>query len=109
MAVNARLPPPQRHFGAERSQDKIAVVFPPDGARLETDLGAGPASQSGASGLPIKVEGGAFPLTVLADGKPVARSDSRRTLFWTPGGRGFVHLKVIDAAGLHESEKERVE
>ena len=85
------------------------MVFPPDGARLETQLSSGPAADSGASGLPIKVEGGAFPLTVLADGLPVARSEDRRTLFWMPGGRGFVRLTVVDAKGLTDSVMVRVE
>lgn len=109
MAVNARLPPPQRHFGAEGAKDRLQLVFPPDGARVEAEISGAAASQSGASGVPIKVEGGAFPLTVLADGEPVAISQDRRTLFWTPGGRGFVHLTVIDAAGLTDSVTVRVE
>lgn len=106
MAANMRLPPPQRHFGETGERARIHLVFPPDGARLETEVGAGDAAESG---LPIKVEGGDFPLTILADGAPVASSQDRRTLFWMPGGRGFVRLTVIDARGLTDSVTVRVE
>ncbi|MEP9351649.1 penicillin-binding protein 1C [Xanthobacter sp. KR7-225] len=107
-AVNARLPLPQRRFGADPSAERFALVYPPDGARLETGGDGEGASDEGA-GLAIKVEGGVLPLTVLADGRPVARSDDRRTLFWTPLGRGFVRLTVIDAAGHAASATVRVD
>jgi penicillin-binding protein 1C len=106
VAVNARLPPPQRRFGADGAADRFALIYPPDGARLE---GAAEADGAEAEGLVIKVEGGALPLTVLADGRPVARTEDRRTVFWTPPGRGFVRLTVIDATGRAESVTVRVE
>ncbi|MFS8037069.1 penicillin-binding protein 1C [Xanthobacter sp. AM11] len=100
MAGNARLPPPQRHFGRTRQDEPLQVVFPPDGARV-----AGADAQA----LALKVDGGTFPLTLLLDGRPVARAEDRRTLFWTPQGRGFARLTVIDAAGLTDSVMVRVE
>lgn len=81
----------------------MAVIFPPDGARV-----AGEEAGSGEA-LALKVSGGAFPLTLLLDGRPVARAEDRRTLFWTPRGRGFSRLTVIDRAGATASVTVRVE
>ncbi|MFG1371677.1 penicillin-binding protein 1C [Xanthobacter oligotrophicus] len=100
MAANARLPVPQRHFGRTRQEQPLQVVYPPDGARV---------SGTEAETLALKVDGGTFPLTLLMDGRPVAQVEDRRTLFWTPQGRGFAHLTVIDAAGLSDSVTVRVE
>ncbi|TLX41610.1 penicillin-binding protein 1C [Xanthobacter autotrophicus] len=100
MAANARLPVPQRHFGRTRQEQPLQVVYPPDGARV---------SGAEAETLALKVDGGTFPLTLLMDGRPVAQVDDRRTLFWTPQGRGFARLTVIDAAGLSDSVTVRVE
>lgn len=102
LSANARLPPPQRHFGASREAQPMQVVFPPDGARVSLAGGE-------AEALALKVDGGTFPLTLLMDGRPVARADERRTLFWTPEGRGFARLTVIDAAGVTDSVTVRVE
>ncbi|MFG1247399.1 penicillin-binding protein 1C [Xanthobacter flavus] len=100
MAGNARLPPPQRHFGRARQEEALEVVYPPDGARV---------SSEGAETLALKVDGGTFPLTLLMDGRPVARVEDRRTLFWTPPGRGFARLTVIDADGRSDSVTVKVE
>lgn len=97
---NARLPPPQRQFG-ETTDAGIQVVFPPDGARLDAGDPQAP--------LVLKVEGGALPLTLLLDGAPVARAESRRTLFWSPHGAGFARLTVIDAEGMSDSVTVRIE
>ncbi|MDI4658033.1 penicillin-binding protein 1C [Xanthobacter autotrophicus] len=100
MAANARLPVPQRHFGRTRQEQPLQVVYPPEGARV---------SGAEAETLALKVDGGTFPLTLLMDGRPVARVEDRRTLFWTPQGRGFARLTVIDADGLSDSVTVRVE
>lgn len=100
MAGNARLPPPQRHFGRARQEQAMEVVYPPDGARVAAE---------GAETLALKVDGGTFPLTLLMDGRPVARVEDRRTLFWTPPGRGFARLTVIDADGRSDSVTVKVE
>ena len=100
MAGNARLPSPQRHFGRARQEQALEVVYPPDGARV---------SSEGAETLALKVDGGTFPLTLLMDGRPVARVEDRRTLFWTPPGRGFARLTVIDADGRSDSVTVKVE
>ncbi|MFG1350028.1 penicillin-binding protein 1C [Xanthobacter autotrophicus] len=100
MAANARLPVPQRHFGRTRQEQPLQVVYPPDGARV---------SGAEAETLALKVDGGTFPLTLLLDGRPVAQVEDRRTLSWTPQGRGFARLTVIDADGLSDSVTVRVE
>ncbi|MGQ3675207.1 penicillin-binding protein 1C [Xanthobacter sp. TB0139] len=100
LAGNARLPPPQRQFGAT-ADNGVQVVFPPDGARL--DAGGAEAS------LVLKVEGGILPLTLLLDGAPIARAENRRILFWSPRGTGFTRLTVIDAEGMSDSVTVRVE
>ncbi|MEP9355279.1 penicillin-binding protein 1C [Xanthobacter sp. KR7-65] len=99
-AANPRLPPPQRHFGRARRDAVLEVVYPPDGARV---------SAADAQALALKVDGGTFPLTLLMDGRPVARVEDRGTLFWTPEGRGFARLTVIDSEGLSDSVTVRVE
>lgn len=100
VAGNARLPPPQRHFGRPRQEQALEVVYPPDGARVAAE---------GAETLALKVDGGTFPLTLLMDGRPVARVEDRRTLFWTPPGRGFARLTIIDADGRSDSVTVKVE
>jgi len=47
----------------------------------------------------LKAEGGALPLTWLADGKPLPSDPARRDVAWQPDGRGFVRISVIDARG----------
>ena len=44
-------------------------------------------------------EGGALPLTWLADGTPLDVDGNAREIEWRPEGRGFVKLSVIDAKG----------
>ena len=47
----------------------------------------------------LKAEGGTLPLTWLADGKPLTSPPHTREAVFTPEGRGFVKLSVIDAKG----------
>ena len=70
------------------------IVFPPDGARV--DLGAASGS---ASPLVLKIQGGRAPFRWLANGKPLADIERRRTATWQPDGAGSSTLTVIDAAG----------
>lgn len=106
--TGADLPPPLRRFdrGFERTskgpfiETGLRIAFPPDRVAIEIET-----EPDGASGkerpLPVmlKAEGGALPLTWLADGKPLRSSAYRRDVAFTPGGRGFVKLSVIDAKG----------
>jgi penicillin-binding protein 1C len=70
------------------------IVFPPQGARV--DLGA---ASGKAEPLVMKIQGGRAPFRWLANGKPLAAIDRRRTATWTPDGAGASTLTVIDAAG----------
>ncbi|MET3660864.1 penicillin-binding protein 1C [Aquamicrobium ahrensii] len=80
------------------------IVFPPDGARV--DLGV---SSSAATPLVLKLQGGRAPFRWLANGKPLAGQDRRRTATWRPDGAGTSTLTVIDAAGRAASVKVFVE
>jgi penicillin-binding protein 1C len=80
------------------------IVFPPDGARV--DLGT---VSSAASPLVLKLQGGRAPFRWLANGKPLAELDRRRTATWQPDGTGYSTLTVIDAAGRAASVKVFVE
>lgn len=96
----AQLPPPLKRFRGDAQQapartyrdDRLAIAFPPD--RTSLDI-------SGRDGEPVvvKAQGGVLPLTWLVDGMPVATSRHKRSLDWTPAGRGFVNFSVIDANG----------
>ncbi|MGR7996457.1 penicillin-binding protein 1C [Xanthobacter sp. ZOL 2024] len=108
VAANPRLPPPQRHFASDGRGGGLQLVYPPEGARLSQDAD-GAAAGRDVDGLVVKVEGGVLPLTLLLDGRPVAAASQRRVLFWTPRGKGFARLTVIDAAGLTDSVMVRVE
>ncbi len=80
------------------------IVFPPDGARV--DLGV---ASAGATPLVLKLQGGRAPFRWLANGRPLAGADRRRTATWQPDGAGYATLTVIDAAGRAASVKVFVE
>jgi penicillin-binding protein 1C len=108
-ATSAQLPPPLQYFrnggvGAGGPASSLRIMFPPNGAQLDAGL-----AQGRAEPLALKISGGAAPLTVLANGVPVALAGNRRTVFWTPDGPGFVRLTVTDAKGAAESVVVRVQ
>ncbi len=47
----------------------------------------------------MKIQGGRAPFRWLANGKPLASVERRRTASWVPDGAGTSTLTVIDAAG----------
>jgi penicillin-binding protein 1C len=72
-----------------------AIVYPPDGARVDLGFaGGGPVSP-----LEMKMQGGRAPFQWLVNGKPLPGTERRRNLFWQPDGQGFSTLTVIDAKG----------
>ncbi|MBO9395126.1 penicillin-binding protein 1C [Shimia sp. R9_2] len=91
---NAALPEPLKTFRGrnavfERSEDALEVAFPPEGARL-----------AGArDGMTIKVKNAAFPMTVLANGAPVASGVRHGDVTLPATGRGSATITVIDARG----------
>ncbi|MCG7508320.1 penicillin-binding protein 1C [Mesorhizobium retamae] len=90
--------------GIAAAEPAPRIVFPPDGARV--DLGA---SGSEVTPLVLKLQGGRAPFRWLANGKPLAGVDRRRTATWLPDGAGYSILTVIDAAGRATSVKVFVE
>jgi penicillin-binding protein 1C len=54
---------------------------------------------SDAPRLALKLEGGAAPFRWLANGRPLAGVERRRSLSWAPDSPGASMLTVIDAAG----------
>jgi penicillin-binding protein 1C len=97
----AALPPPLRRFRVANEEAApggpvdapLQIAFPPDKSELEPD------EEDGRSRLVLKAEGGALPLTWLADGKPLASEAHSREAVLEPEGKGFVRLTVIDARG----------
>jgi penicillin-binding protein 1C len=106
LAATAKLPPPLQRFGAstmagDAAEAKLRIMFPPNGASLElASDGAGKLDP-----IALKVMGGSGPLTLLVNGLPLpaAAAAARRTLFFEPGGPGFVRLTVIDGRGASDS------
>jgi penicillin-binding protein 1C len=102
-ATSGTLPPPLRRFGEHARPQETAtfveplvrIAFPPDRAELEHEGGDD-------AGVILKAEGGALPLTWLADGAPIASDPQRREVEWRPEGRGFVRITVIDAKGKND-------
>jgi len=87
-----RFSPPGRRVPAARGDTArpLAIVHPPDGARVDLD---------GPSLLALKLEGGAAPFRWLANGRPLDGLERRRSLVWAPDSPGASKLTVIDAAG----------
>ena len=106
------LPPPLRRFRGPNddavaglyTDPPVQIAFPPDRAELEVEddgsasTGAAAASAT-QSQIMLKAEGGALPLTWLADGKPLSSIAHAREVLFAPAGKGFVRLSVIDAKG----------
>ncbi len=99
-ATTASLPLPLRRFGesaeaegtAPFAEPIVRIAFPPDRAEIERE------DDDGAV-VVLKAEGGALPLTWLADGAPIDSDPQRREVMWQPPGRGFTRITVIDAKG----------
>ena len=106
-AASNKLPPPLQRFGAAAGPAEAVepprIMFPPDGARLEL------ATMNQPDAIALKIAGGLGPLTVMANGVPLARQDGRRTLFFQPDGPGFVRLTVMDARGATDSVTVRLQ
>ncbi len=97
VSANLELPLPMRRFGDTGVGDMLVtappltIAYPPPGARL--------LMVADEPSLFLKAAGGRLPLTWFVNGRPVAAPVRRRETFWTPDGRGFSDLSVIDAAG----------
>lgn len=98
----AELPRPLQRFdtrGTTDTADTPSLVFPPNGARLETRGGA----------VAIKLRGGQAPFVVLANGVPVASGVQHREFEIRNPGQGFSQLVVIDNAGRSDRADIRID
>lgn len=92
--TSSQLPLPLQKFRGrnavfEAASDTPKLAFPPNGARL--------AQLDG--GLTIKVRNGVLPLTILANGTPLATRLHQRNVDLTFEEKGASSLTVIDAKG----------
>jgi penicillin-binding protein 1C len=99
-SANVELPAPLKRW-REASEDTVAgtyleppvlISFPPDRSEIASEDLAGEP-------ITLKADGGALPLTWLADGAPLLSDPHAREVTWQPGGAGFTKLTVIDANG----------
>lgn len=98
IAGTADLPLPLQEF---RSRDEVFAIapdspkltFPPEGAVLR---------QSGF-GVPIRIDAGVLPLTVLVDGLPVLVRLRDRTAVLPITQEGFTRISIVDASGRSAS------
>lgn len=102
-AANGKLPLPLQRYRPDRlvgdsAEPALRILYPPNGARIERGETGGKAEP-----VALKISGGVEPLTVLVNGVPLTRQSGRRTVFFDPGGPGFVRLTVMDAKGTADS------
>jgi penicillin-binding protein 1C len=111
LADNARLPLPLRRFRPlgelvrAGSDQAPHIQFPLNGSRIDVDRSGG--AQSAA--MPVKVAGGALPLTMLVNGVSVGEIGGRRQRLVDPPGPGFARLTVIDATGAADTVVIRIQ
>lgn len=79
---------------APHSGARPRILFPPDGATVETL----------PDGIALAAQGGVPPLVWIADGLPLAPG----ARFWKPAGAGFSRLVVVDALGRRTAANIRV-
>ncbi len=75
-----------------------AIVYPPDGARVDLGYRRGETAD-----LALKIEGGRAPFRWLANGRPLDGLAYGRQARWRADGAGYSTLTVIDAAGRSAS------
>jgi penicillin-binding protein 1C len=108
-ASNAKLPPPLQRFRpgqlpGDSAEPSLRILYPPNGARIELA-----AMDGKLDPVALKIAGGVGPLTVLANGVPVAAQAGKRTLMVDADGPGFLRLTVMDAKGATDSVMVRLQ
>lgn len=91
---NGQLPDPLKKFRGrdavfDRPQDALELAFPPEGARLA----------SVSEGVTVKVKNAVYPLTFLANGRPVLTNARASDVVLPMDGKGSATVTVIDAKG----------
>jgi penicillin-binding protein 1C len=110
IASNAKLPLPLRRFRPvgemirTGSDQMPRIQFPLNGSRIDASAG-----ETRFSALPVKVAGGALPMTMLVNGVSVGEIDGRRQRLIDPPGAGFVRLTVQDATGAADTVVVRIQ
>jgi penicillin-binding protein 1C len=110
VASNAKLPLPLRRYRPlgelVRTDGERAphIQFPLDGSRIDASGGDGTSAA-----MPVKVAGGALPITMLVNGVSVGELDSRRQRLIDSPGPGFARLTVIDAKGAADTVVIRIQ
>jgi penicillin-binding protein 1C len=111
MASNAKLPLPLRRYRPlgelVRTDGERAphIQFPLDGSRIDALAGDGTSRPV----MPVKVAGGALPITMLVNGVSVGELDGRRQRLIDSPGPGFARLTVIDAKGAADTVVVRIQ
>jgi penicillin-binding protein 1C len=111
IATNAKLPLPLRRFRAigelvrTGGEQALHIQFPLNGSRIDVDRSDGPDTAV----MPVRVAGGALPMTVLVNGRSVGEIDGRRQRLIDPPGPGFARVTVIDAAGAADTVVVRIQ
>ncbi len=108
-ATNAKLPPPLQRYRPGRlpgdsAEPSVRILYPPNGARIELAMSDGKPDP-----VALKIAGGVGPLTVMANGVPLAAQAGQRTLLVDPDGPGFLRLTVMDAKGSTDSVMVRLQ
>jgi penicillin-binding protein 1C len=111
VASNAKLPPPLRRYRPlgelVRTDGERAphIQFPLNGSRID----ASGMDDASSAAMPVKVSGGALPITMLVNGVSVGELDGRRQRLIDSPGPGFARLTVIDAKGAADTVVIRVQ
>ncbi len=111
VASNAKLPLPLRRFRPvgelvrTGSEQAPRIQFPLNGSRIDVDR----SGSAEFSAMPVKVAGGALPMTMLVNGVSVGEIDGRRQRLVDPPGPGFARLTVIDATGAADTVVIRIQ
>jgi penicillin-binding protein 1C len=111
ISTNAKLPLPLRRFRAigelvrTGGEQALHIQFPLNGSRIDVDRSDG----ADAAVMPVRVAGGAIPMTVLVNGRSVGEIDGRRQRLIDPPGPGFARLTVIDAVGAADTVVVRIQ
>lgn len=100
IASGSELPQPLKRFGNIKDaaaegpylEPPVLISFPPDRSELDVE-------EREDEPLVFKAEGGVLPLTWLVDGAPIQSDPNAHEVTWTPPGRGFVKMQVVDAKG----------